>query len=58
LDVGCDDVRKRWGWYIERAAAGEQFLIRRRGRALAKLIGAVEQPKLYDSPREAELDRQ
>ena len=31
--LGAHEYRNRFGWYMERAAAGESFLITRRGRA-------------------------
>jgi len=35
--------RQRFGWYMERAAAGESFLITRRGKPYARLSPAAEQ---------------
>ena len=33
----ADDFRRRFGWYMQRASAGEEFLISRRGRPYARL---------------------
>ncbi len=35
--LGAHEYRERLGWYMERAAAGEAFLITRRGRPYARL---------------------
>ena len=35
--VGADEFRNRLGWYMERAAAGEQFLVRRRGKPYVRV---------------------
>ena len=35
--VGAHDYREKLGWYMERAAAGESFLITRRGKPYARL---------------------
>lgn len=35
--VGAHEYRGRFGWYMERAAAGESFLITRRGKPYARL---------------------
>jgi prevent-host-death family protein len=35
--LGIDIFRQRFGWYMERAKAGEEFLITRRGRPHARL---------------------
>jgi prevent-host-death family protein len=39
--VGAHEFRNRFGWYTERAAAGETFLVTRRGRPLARLSPPV-----------------
>ena len=39
-DVGANEFRNRLGWYMERAAAGETFLVRRRGRPRVRLMPA------------------
>jgi hypothetical protein len=38
--VGAHDFRCRFGWYAERAAAGEEFLVTRRGKPYVRLSGA------------------
>jgi prevent-host-death family protein len=40
--VGAHEYRNHFGWYMERAAAGEQFLITRRGKPYARLGPAAE----------------
>ena len=35
--VGANIFRNHFGWYMERAAAGEEFLVTRRGRPYARL---------------------
>ncbi len=37
LHVGAHEFRNRFGWYLERAAAGEEFSITRRGKSYARL---------------------
>ena len=41
--VGAHEFRNRFGWYMERAAAGESFVITRRGKPLA-CLSPTEQP--------------
>jgi prevent-host-death family protein len=36
-ELGAYDYRQKFGWYMERAAAGESFLITRRGKPYARL---------------------
>lgn len=36
-EVGAHEYRNHFGWYMERAAAGETFLITRRGKPYAEL---------------------
>jgi prevent-host-death family protein len=36
--VGAHEFRNHLGWYMERAAAGEEILITRRGRPYARLV--------------------
>jgi prevent-host-death family protein len=40
--VGAHKFRNHFGWYMERAAAGERFLVTRRGKPTVKLIPAQE----------------
>ncbi len=35
--IGAHEFRNRFGWYMERSAAGESFLITRRGKPYARL---------------------
>jgi len=37
--VGAYELRNRFGWYLERAAAGEEIRVTRRGRPSVRLIG-------------------
>ena len=37
-EVGCHEFRNHFGYYLERAAAGEEIAIRRRGRPYARLV--------------------
>ena len=37
VTVGAHEFREHFGWYMERAAAGESFLITRRGKPYARL---------------------
>ncbi|HEX3262960.1 MAG TPA: type II toxin-antitoxin system prevent-host-death family antitoxin, partial [Solirubrobacterales bacterium] len=41
--VGAHDFRRRFGWYMQRSAAGEEFLITRRGKSYVRLLPAREQ---------------
>jgi antitoxin (DNA-binding transcriptional repressor) of toxin-antitoxin stability system len=44
--IGAEELRNRLGWYMERAAAGEEFHVQRRGRAYVRLTGAAPQLRL------------
>jgi prevent-host-death family protein len=49
VDVGCHEFRNHFGYYLERAAAGDEIRISRRGRPYARLVpvdGAPIQPGL------------
>ena len=35
--VGAHEFRNRFGWYMERAAAGEEILVTRRGKPKLRL---------------------
>ena len=37
VEVGAHEFRNHFGWYMQRAAAGEEILVTRRGRAYARL---------------------
>jgi prevent-host-death family protein len=41
VEVGAHEFRNRFGWYMERAAAGEEFLITRRGKPKVCLVSAI-----------------
>ncbi len=41
LTVGAHEFRNRFGWYMERAAAGEEFLVSRRGKPHVRLSPAA-----------------
>ena len=38
IAVGAHEFRNHFGWYMERAAAGDEILITRRGRSHARLL--------------------
>ena len=42
VEVGCNVVRQRFGWYLQRASQGESFQITRRGERLARLLPAAQ----------------
>jgi prevent-host-death family protein len=47
ITVGAHEFRNHFGWYMQRAAAGESFLVTRRGKPLARLSpppGRASQP--------------
>ena len=44
--VGAHAFRQMFGWYMQRAAAGEQFLVTRRGKPYVRLTPAAEQARL------------
>ena len=47
VDVGCHQFRNHFGYYLERAAAGDEIRISRRGRPYARLVPAeAAQPRL------------
>ena len=54
VTVGAHEYRNHFGWYMERAAAGESFLITRRGRPYARLSPPHEQLDL-PAPEPAEV---
>jgi len=49
--VGAHDFRNRFGWYMGRATAGEEFLVTRRGKPYVRLIPAQDQLSLHGDPR-------
>jgi prevent-host-death family protein len=46
--VGAHEFRNRFGWYLERAAAGEEIRVTRRGRPHVRLL--AETPQLRGVP--------
>jgi prevent-host-death family protein len=40
IDVGAHEFRNRFGWYMERAAAGEEIRVSRRGNPCVRLLPA------------------
>jgi prevent-host-death family protein len=52
-EVGAHEYRNHFGWYMERAAAGESFLITRRGKPYARLSPPYEQ--LIEQPPRLEV---
>ena len=46
--VGAHDFRNRFGWYMERAAAGEEFFVTRRGKPYVRLLPARERLPLEE----------
>jgi prevent-host-death family protein len=44
VDVGSNQFRNHFGYYLERAAAGDEILVRRHGRPYARLVPV--QPRL------------
>ena len=40
--IGSHEFREHFGWYLERSARGEQFMITRRGKPHARLLPPVE----------------
>jgi prevent-host-death family protein len=49
--VGAHDFREKFGWYLERAAAGDEFLITRRGKPYARLLPAAGHDDEVGAPR-------
>ena len=44
--VGAHEFRNRFGWYMERATAGEEVLVTHRGRPRIRVAPAYPQPEL------------
>jgi prevent-host-death family protein len=49
--VGAHDFRRRFGWYMQRSAPGEEFLVTRRGKPYVRLLPAPEQLALNGGER-------
>jgi prevent-host-death family protein len=47
--VRINECRRRFGWYMERAAAGEEFFVTRRGKPYVRLLPARDQLALESS---------
>jgi prevent-host-death family protein len=54
VTVGAHEYRNHFGWYMERAAAGETFLITRRGKPYARLTAPQDQLEIPAEPPELE----
>ena len=52
--MGAHEYRNRFGWYMERAAAGESFLITRRGKPYARLSPPHDQLDIRPAAPERE----
>jgi prevent-host-death family protein len=52
-EVGCHEFRNRFGYYLERAAAGEEIRVSRRGRPYARLVPATARSGPAARPRPA-----
>jgi len=48
--VGAHQFRNHFGWYMQRAAAGEEILVTRRGKPCVRLIRAAHEPTLSADP--------
>jgi prevent-host-death family protein len=44
VSVGAHEFRNRFGYYLERAAAGDEIAVTRHGQPYARLIRAVLNP--------------
>ena len=47
-EVGAHQFRNHFGWYMERAVAGEEFLVTRRGKPCVRLVPAHPQLPIPD----------
>jgi prevent-host-death family protein len=54
VTVGAHEYRNHFGWYMERAAAGETFLITRRGKPYARLTAPQDQLEIPTEAPELE----
>jgi prevent-host-death family protein len=46
ISVAAHEFRNRFGWYMQRAAAGEPILVTHRGRPRLRLYPAAQQIRL------------
>jgi PD-(D/E)XK endonuclease len=50
-EVGAHEFRNLFGWYMQRATAGETFLVKRRGKPYVKLSPAAEPLTVVPFPK-------
>jgi PD-(D/E)XK endonuclease len=50
-EVGAHEFRNHFGWYMQRATAGETFLVKRRGKPYVKLSPAAEPLTVVPFPK-------
>jgi hypothetical protein len=50
-EVGAHEFRNHFGWYMQRATAGESFLVKRRGKPYVKLSPATEPLTVVPFPK-------
>ena len=50
LTVGAHEFRNHFGWYMERAEAGERITVTKRGRPTVQLMAIAEQQSLTARP--------
>jgi prevent-host-death family protein len=41
MTVAAHELRERFGWYMERAAAGDELLVTRHGKPFVRLTSAA-----------------
>jgi PD-(D/E)XK endonuclease len=51
VEVGAHEFRNHFGWYMQRATAGETFLVKRRGKPYVKLSPAAEPLTVVPFPK-------
>jgi hypothetical protein len=51
VEVGAHEFRNQFGWYMQRATAGETFLVKRRGKPYVKLSPAAEPLTVVPFPK-------
>jgi prevent-host-death family protein len=52
VSVGAHEFRGRFGWYMERAAAGERIAVTRHGKPYVCLAAADDQPSIARTQRD------
>jgi len=65
--TGCDDFRIRFGYWVDRAAGGEELLVTRRGKPRIRVTPATPPPQrpaptrpqltLLPAPRTPRIDQ-